>query len=175
MLENVFISPSRGGWPDRQGPHVISPHLTRKDIMQEDWLWGLAGGGLIGLAGAIYLLVNGRVMGASGIIGALADGSASGEAARERMAFIAGLFLVPAFFVYVLGGAGETNAGQALWTYIAAGLLVGVGTRMANGCTSGHGVCGISRLSLRGMVATVFYILAGGVAVVLFRHVMGVI
>ena len=58
---------------------------------------------------------------------------------------------------------------------IAAGLLVGAGTRVANGCTSGHGVCGISRFSLRGMVATVFYILAGGLTMALLRHVLGVI
>jgi hypothetical protein len=70
-------------------------------VIQEDWLWGLAGGGIIGLAGAVYLLVNGRVMGASGIIGALADGSAKGEMARERVAFILGLFLVPAGGLYV--------------------------------------------------------------------------
>lgn len=143
-------------------------------MMQADWLWGLAGGGLIGLAGAIYLLVNGRVMGASGIIGALADGSATGAAAWERLAFLLGLFAVPALIVLAMGGA-ETNAEGPLAVYVAAGLLVGVGTRLANGCTSGHGVCGISRLSLRGMVATVFYILAGGFAMVLFRHVLGVI
>jgi uncharacterized protein len=58
---------------------------------------------------------------------------------------------------------------------IAGGLLVGVGTRIANGCTSGHGVCGISRISLRGIVATVFYLLAGGLTMALFRHVFGVI
>ena len=58
---------------------------------------------------------------------------------------------------------------------IAAGAIVGYGTRLGNGCTSGHGVCGISRLSLRGIVATVFYILAGGIAVALFKHVLGVI
>ena len=58
---------------------------------------------------------------------------------------------------------------------MAAGLLVGIGTRLANGCTSGHGVCGISRLSLRGIVATVFYIGAGALTVVLFRHLLGVI
>lgn len=143
-------------------------------MIQEDWLWGLAGGGIIGLAGAVYLLVNGRVMGASGIIGALADGSAKGEMARERVAFILGLFLVPALIVLAVGGA-SINAEGPLAVYIIAGLLVGVGTRLANGCTSGHGVCGISRLSLRGMVATVFYIMAGGFAVILFRHIMGVI
>jgi uncharacterized membrane protein YedE/YeeE len=58
---------------------------------------------------------------------------------------------------------------------VVAGLLVGVGTRLANGCTSGHGVCGISRLSLRGIVATVFYILGGGITVLIFRHLLGVI
>jgi len=58
---------------------------------------------------------------------------------------------------------------------VAAGLLVGIGTRIANGCTSGHGVCGISRFSFRGMIATVFYILAGGLSMVLFRHILGVI
>jgi uncharacterized membrane protein YedE/YeeE len=142
--------------------------------MQEDWLWGLAGGGVIGLAGALYLLVNGRVMGASGIVGALADGSAKGDMARERVAFLVGLFLVPALIVFFVGGS-SINAEGPFAVYVAAGLLVGVGTRLANGCTSGHGVCGISRLSLRGMVATVFYILAGGFAVILFRHIMGVI
>ena len=62
-----------------------------------------------------------------------------------------------------------------LWLLVAAGLLVGFGTRIANGCTSGHGVCGISRLSLRGTAATVVYILAGGVAVLVFRHWLGMI
>lgn len=142
--------------------------------MQEDWLWGLAGGGIIGLAGAMYLLLNGRIMGASGILGGIVDGSATGPAATERMSFLAGLFLVPALVVLALGGA-DTNATQSLWTYVAAGILVGIGTRLANGCTSGHGVCGISRLSLRGMVATVFYILGGGLSVVLFRHILAVI
>jgi uncharacterized protein len=141
--------------------------------MEQDWLWGLAGGGLIGLAGAIYLLVNGRIMGASGIIGGLVDGSA-GSQAQERMAFLAGLFGVPAILVFLAGGA-ETHVTGNLAVVVAAGLLVGIGTRIANGCTSGHGVCGISRLSLRGIVATVFYIGAGGLVMILFRHVLGVI
>lgn len=138
--------------------------------MQVDWLWGLAGGGLIGLAGAIYLLVNGRIMGASGIIGGIIDGSA-GSQTSERVAFIAGLFAVPAVLAFVMGGA-ETYATPNLAAVVVAGLLVGVGTRIANGCTSGHGVCGISRLSLRGIVATVFYILAGGLSVVAFKHIL---
>ncbi len=142
--------------------------------MQADWIWGLAGGGLIGIAAALYLLVNGRIMGASGIIGGLADGSAKGSAATERWAFLAGLFGVPTIIALLMGGS-ETHLTGNLAVVIVAGLLVGVGTRIANGCTSGHGVCGISRLSLRGMVATVFYIGAGGLTVVVFRHLLGAI
>ena len=142
--------------------------------MQEDWLWGLAGGGLIGTAAALYLLANGRIMGASGIIGGLIDGSATGEQARERLWFVLGLLAVPAVLAFLAGGA-ETHASTNLAVMVAGGLLVGIGTRIANGCTSGHGICGISRLSLRGIVATVFYLLAGGLSVVLFRHLLGVI
>jgi uncharacterized membrane protein YedE/YeeE len=139
--------------------------------MPTDWLLGLTGGLIIGCAGALYLLVNGRVMGASGIIGELVDGTARATAS-ERTAFVLGLALVPAVFVLALGGA-QTHVSSNLAIVAVAGLLVGVGTRIANGCTSGHGVCGISRLSLRGIVATVFYILAGGLSVVLFRHLLG--
>lgn len=141
--------------------------------MPMDWLFGLFGGLLIGSAAALYLLVNGRVMGASGIIGGLVDGSARHEWA-ERGALLAGLFLAPAVLAYAMGGS-ETHLTGNLAVVIAAGLLVGVGTRLANGCTSGHGVCGISRLSLRGIVATVFYIGAGGLTIILFKHVLEVI
>lgn len=141
--------------------------------MQADWIWGLAGGGLIGIAGAIYLLVNGRIMGASGIIGGLVDGSGR-DTGSERAAFLLGLVIVPAVLAFVMGGS-ETNLTGNFAVIVAAGLLVGIGTRIANGCTSGHGVCGISRLSLRGIVATVFYIGAGGLTVVLFKHILGVI
>ncbi len=140
--------------------------------MEQDWLWGLAGGGLIGLAGAMYLLVNGRIMGASGIIGEVIDGSA-GPNRSEKLSFLAGLILVPGVLVLLSGGA-DTHATGNLALLILAGLLVGVGTRLANGCTSGHGVCGISRLSMRGIAATVVYIGAGAVAVVLARHLLGV-
>jgi uncharacterized membrane protein YedE/YeeE len=139
--------------------------------MQQDWIWGLAGGGLIGIAGAVYLLINGRIMGASGIIGGLVDGTA-GNQAKERAWFLVGLFLVPGIFSLFLE-APRTFVTENLWAVVAAGLMVGVGTRFANGCTSGHGVCGISRLSLRGFVATVFYIMAGGLSVILFKHILG--
>jgi len=135
------------------------------------WLWGLIGGLLIGSAAALYLLVNGRIMGASGILGGLVDGS-DRAAWAERGAFLLSLILVPAAAAALWGGA-ETHLTSNWALILSGGLLVGLGTRLANGCTSGHGVCGISRLSLRGITATVFYILAGGIVMVLGRHVLG--
>ncbi|SFP72823.1 YeeE/YedE family protein [Tranquillimonas alkanivorans] len=141
--------------------------------MPIDWIMGLAGGLVIGTAAALYLLVNGRIMGASGIVGGLVDGSGH-SSGGERLAFLAGLIGVPGLIALIFG-APETHITGNLAVLVAAGLLVGIGTRIANGCTSGHGVCGISRLSLRGIVATVFYIGAGGLTVVLFKHILGVI
>ncbi|MGC9371290.1 MAG: YeeE/YedE family protein [Paracoccaceae bacterium] len=141
--------------------------------MEQDWIWGFVGGLVIGTAGAVYLLVNGRIMGASGILGALVDGTGM-RTMWERVAFIAGVILAP-IPLYPLYREVDTHITGNLVAIVAAGLLVGIGTRMANGCTSGHGVCGMSRLSLRGIVATVFYILAGGMTMVIFKHVLGVI
>ena len=137
-----------------------------------EWLWGLAGGLMIGAAGAMFLLINGRVMGASGILGGLVDGSGRATMA-ERLAFLAGLVVAPALLLLAYPSA--TNLTGNWVVIVAAGLLVGFGTRLANGCTSGHGVCGISRLSLRGLVATAVYILAGGLTMLLLRHVWGLI
>ncbi len=142
-------------------------------MIEQDWIWGFAGGVLIGLGGAVYLLVNGRIMGASGILGGLVDGSEL-STKWERLAFIAGTILAPVV-LYPLYREVDTHITGNVAVVIVAGLLVGIGTRLANGCTSGHGVCGMSRLSLRGIAATVFYILAGGMTIVLFRHVLGVI
>lgn len=141
--------------------------------MPIDWIMGLAGGALIGTAAAIFLLINGRIMGASGIIGGLIDGSGRHDW-TERTALITGLLIAPGFAALAMGGAQTQLTGNWI-VIIAAGILVGVGTRLANGCTSGHGVCGISRLSLRGIVATAFYIGAGGLTVVVFKHMLGVI
>lgn len=142
-------------------------------MIEQDWVWGFVGGLMIGGAGALYLLVNGRIMGASGILGGLVDGSGRSTWA-ERLAFLAGLVLFPPLLVPLYDKV-DTRVTGNLWLLVAAGLLVGFGTRIANGCTSGHGVCGISRLSLRGTAATVVYILAGGVAVLVFRHWLGMI
>ena len=138
--------------------------------MNPDWIWGLMGGLMIGSAGAAYFLINGRVMGISGIFGALIDGSARANW-PERAAFVGGLVLVPAVLAPFL--VAQTHITGNFGLIIAGGLLVGLGTRLANGCTSGHGVCGISRLSARGIVATLCYIVAGAITIALARGGMG--
>jgi uncharacterized membrane protein YedE/YeeE len=141
--------------------------------MHADWLWGFFGGLLIGLGGTIYLLVNGRIMGASGIVGGLVDGT--GRTSRaERISFLGGLVGLPVILGLFTTLPPTHLTGQPL-VIIAAGLLVGAGTRLANGCTSGHGVCGISRLSWPGIVATLTYLAAGMASMLVFRHLIGVI
>ena len=141
-------------------------------MIHPDWIWGFGGGLMIGLAGSAYLLLNGKIMGISGIFGGLVDGSGWGSWG-DRVAFILGLIGFPWLMTRALPV--QTHLTGHYLIIVAGGLLVGLGTRLANGCTSGHGVCGISRLSLRGIVATVFYVLAGGLTMALLRHVLGVI
>ncbi len=142
-------------------------------MLQQDWIMGAIGGLMIGSAAALFLLANGRIMGASGLLGGLIDGSGRSNLG-ERVAFLAGLILMPMMIIPLYREV-DTHITSNLWVVIAGGLLVGIGTRLANGCTSGHGVCGISRLSVRGIVATLFYLLAGGVTVLVFRHLLEVI
>lgn len=142
--------------------------------MHVEWIWGLTGGLLIGLGAAVFLLGNGRIMGASGILGGLFE-RAPKDVKSERLVFIAGLIGMPLLQRPLIAPEVQTHLTANLAVVIAAGLLVGVGTRIANGCTSGHGVCGISRFSLRGIVATVIYILAGALTMVLLRHLWGLI
>ena len=138
-----------------------------------DWIWGIVGGLMIGCAAAIYLLFNGRIMGASGILGGLVDGTGR-DSMVERLAFLFGALAVPPLLVPLYDRV-DTQITANPVVIIAAGLLVGIGTRLANGCTSGHGVCGISRLAPRGIASTVLYLFAGAVTVFLFRHVWGLI
>lgn len=142
-------------------------------IEPTDWAWGLGGGLLIGLAASIFLLGSGRVMGASGILGSVVDGTA-GNRMIENLAFIIGLVVTP-FVMNMFVMTKPTNATDNIVLLVLAGLLVGYGTRMANGCTSGHGVCGMSRFSLRGIAATGVYLLFGGLTMFIGRHVLGVI
>ena len=138
--------------------------------MPIDWIYGLVGGLLIGFAGVVLLLGNGRIMGASGIIGSLVD-KTSGAATRERVAFVFALVLVPALLQ--IGSPVDTGTMQSTLLLVFAGICVGIGTRMANGCTSGHGVFGISRFSVRGVVATAIYIAAGVLTVLALRLIVG--
>lgn len=142
--------------------------------MPIDWIWGLVGGLMIGSAAAALLLLNGRIMGASGLLGGIVDGSTTSRARTESLMFLGGLIGVPLVW-HLMRGAPPTHLTTNVIVLIAAGLCVGFGTRLANGCTSGHGVCGISRLSPRGIVATLFYLLAGALSVFVFRHILGVI
>ena len=129
----------------------------------------LAGGLLIGLAAALFLLLNGRIAGISGILGGLLR-PAAGDMAW-RVAFILGLVGAPLLFqLFSPLPAVQVDADTA--TLVAAGLLVGVGTRYGSGCTSGHGVCGLSRLSPRSLVATVAFMAAGFVTVFIVRHLI---
>lgn len=142
-------------------------------MIPTDWIWGLVGGLMIGGAAAIYLLFNGRIMGASGILGGLVDGTGH-DSMVERLAFLFGALAVPPLLVPLYDRV-DTQITTNPAVIVAAGLLVGIGTRLANGCTSGHGVCGISRLAPRGIASTALYLVAGAVTVFLFRHVWGLI
>ena len=130
----------------------------------------LAGGVLIGLAASVLLIGTGRISGISGIASNLLLGQ-SGDRAW-RAAFLAGLLLAGIAAARLVPGALQASP-RSLAVVAAAGLLVGVGTRLGSGCTSGHGVCGLSRLSPRSLVATLAFILSGVVAVTLLRWLGG--
>lgn len=132
-------------------------------------LAALAGGVLIGLAAAWMVLGLGRIAGISGIIGGLLDGAAD---KGIRLGFIAGLLLAPLAW-WLLNGSLPAMVFQASGPLlIVAGLLVGIGTRFASGCTSGHGVCGLSRLSPHSLAATLSFMAAGFVTVYALRHLL---
>jgi uncharacterized membrane protein YedE/YeeE len=130
----------------------------------------LAGGALIGLSAALFVLFNGRIAGISGIAGGLLR-PRRGDTAW-RLAFLAGLIAAPLLWrILAALPAARIDAGYG-WL-VAAGLLVGVGTRYGAGCTSGHGVCGLSRLSPRSLVATLCFMAAGFATVFVVRHFFG--
>jgi hypothetical protein len=143
--------------------------------MTIDWTaftpWSaVIGGVVIGVASALLVLVNGRVAGISGIVGGMLR-PRTGDLGW-RLAFVGGLVLAP--LVYATAGlhlSATIDAGYP--TLVVAGLLVGIGTRYAGGCTSGHGVCGLSRLSSRSLAATLSFMGAGFAAVYVVRHVLG--
>ncbi|MBY0468543.1 MAG: YeeE/YedE family protein [Burkholderiaceae bacterium] len=134
----------------------------------------LCGGLLIGLATALYLLGTGRIAGIAGIVaGPLRAllGTGAWSLQRVPLLFIAGLLIAPHLWRLVAPlPVASVDVGPLGW--VAAGLLVGVGVRMANGCTSGHGVCGLSRFSLRSLVNVITFMGAGAVTVFVLRHLV---
>ena len=145
--------------------------------MNIDWShftpWAsLSGGVLLGLASALFILLNGRILGISGILGGLIPPKRVD--ALWRLAFLAGLFASPwlfkAFAPTNFLSAPRLDANVIL--LIIAGLLVGLGTRYVSGCTSGHGVCGLARLSPRSLVATLTFMAAGFAIVFVIRHLL---
>ena len=132
-------------------------------------LGGLIGGALIGIAASLLLLLNGRIAGVSGILGGI-FGSTSGAERFWRVAFVVGLICGAAIYSFAAGGlAIELRASNL--TLIVAGLLVGFGTKIGSGCTSGHGVCGLARRSPRSLAATITFIAAGALTVFVTRNV----
>lgn len=129
----------------------------------------LAGGVLIGVAAALFVLLNGRVLGISGIVGGLLR-PRDGDAAW-RAAFVAGLLVAPAAWAFFAAPVvPRIAAGPVL--LVIAGLLVGWGTRHGSGCTSGHGVCGLARLSPRSLAATLAFMATGFATVFVLRHLL---
>lgn len=130
-----------------------------------------AGGALIGLGAALLLFFNGRIAGISGII----NGSLTQPKGDTlwRILFIAGLVLGAGAVVWTTPLAFIPRTGFSPILVIAAGLLVGFGTRMGSGCTSGHGVCGLARMSPRSLIATLTFVATGAVTVYIVRHVVG--
>lgn len=150
--------------------------LYRKGLhsMTIDWNnftpWmALAGGIVLGLASALFILFNGRVLGISGIVGGLLRPKAGDV--LWRLSFLLGMLVAPSLYVAFVGPMQATI--DASWAMvIVAGLLVGIGTRYGSGCTSGHGVCGLSRLSPRSLVATLSFMAAGFLTVFVLRHAL---
>ncbi len=129
---------------------------------------GFIGGLLIGLAAAIMLLGLGRIAGVSGLAARATGIADTGTPRGIALAFVIGLPL-GAFLIATLAGGVTTTFPVSIWPLIIGGLLVGFGTRLGSGCTSGHGVCGMSRLSPRSLVATALFMASGFVTVALLR------
>jgi uncharacterized membrane protein YedE/YeeE len=144
--------------------------------MTIDWLnftpWtALAGGALIGLAASLFVLANGRIAGISGLLGSVLEAGSDGRG--EKALFLAGLLVAPLVWgLFAALPLIEFQSGAL--GLVCAGLLVGIGTRYGSGCTSGHGVCGVARMSPRSLVATGAFMTSGFATVFVIRHLLGV-
>lgn len=129
------------------------------------------GGALIGLSAVLLMLSTGRIAGISGIFSGLLN--MRGEDKGWRVAFLAGLILAPVIAGWIGHGMAQPTLPASWVVIVAAGLLVGFGTRLGSGCTSGHGICGVARLSPRSVAATVIFMVTAIVTVAITRHVLG--
>ena len=127
----------------------------------------LTGGILIGIAASMMLLCSGRIAGVSGIFAGMLF--QQGKERAWRLSFVVGLIAGGILLYTISAGVFENSSGRGILAVNIAGLLVGIGTRIGGGCTSGHGVCGIGRLSVRSIVATVTFVFAGMITVALFK------
>jgi uncharacterized membrane protein YedE/YeeE len=131
----------------------------------------LIGGALIGAAASLVLLTHGKIAGISGIFGGLLRKDTTDR--PFRLSFLAGLLVAGALASFLMPAAFASGWSATLPITLVAGALVGFGTQLGSGCTSGHGVCGISRLSMRSLIATATFMVAGGATVFIARHVLG--
>jgi uncharacterized membrane protein YedE/YeeE len=138
----------------------------------DSWVRAAAGGVMIGVAAAILFALNGRIAGISGVLGGLVLDRTPGERPWRGL-FLAGLILGALLLTLLRPDLGAYRLQTGWVGMIAAGLIVGFGTRMGSGCTSGHGVCGIGRLSRRSIVATCTFMAAGFATVFVLRHLLG--
>lgn len=135
-------------------------------------LLSLAGGVLIGLSAVLLMLAQGRIMGATGILSGLIAGSAPGDKGW-RAAMVAGMIAGPLVVLAVSGQMPAVEVPVSWPMIMVGGFVVGIGVTFGSGCTSGHGVCGMARLSPRSIVATVTFMIASGITVYVIRHAMG--
>lgn len=138
-----------------------------------DYIAALIGGGMIGFAAMLLMLSVGRVMGVSGIVSSLLPPFSGERDSAWRLAFIAGTVLAPILFIAIWKAPPTVGISVGPAGLILAGLIVGFGTVIGSGCTSGHGVCGLARLSKRSFVATPMFMLTAGATVYIMRHVLG--
>lgn len=144
--------------------------------MQIDWLAftpgpALLGGVILGIAAALYVLLHGRILGISGIVSGLISPAAGDW--NWRLSLLLGILSAPFWALFLFGLHTNSVIDANYLAIVLAGLLVGFGAQYGSGCTSGHGICGLSRLSPRSLVATISFMLAGFVTVYIIRHILG--
>jgi uncharacterized membrane protein YedE/YeeE len=134
-----------------------------------NWIAALIGGMLIGLSATILLAFDGRIAGISGIVNGAMKFT---EGENWRSLFLVGMLVGGLVYEYLLASQPTPTSSFAPWSMILGGLLVGFGTRMGNGCTSGHGVCGLGRLSLRSLIAVITFMITAIITVFITRHIL---